>query len=39
MFRKSLVFVILTLFVSGLFAVPTAAILNPTGRGPAAKGA
>ena len=37
MFRKSFVFVILTLFVSGLFAVPTAAILNPQGRGNAAK--
>ena len=37
MFRKSLIFVILTLFVSGLFAVPTVAILNPQGRGGAVK--
>ena len=37
MFRKSLVFIILTLFVSGLFAVPTVAILNPIGSKAAAK--
>lgn len=37
MFRKSLIFVLLTLLVSGLFAAPKAAMLNPKGRGPAAK--
>lgn len=37
MFRKSLVFIILTLFVSGLFAVPEVAVLNPEGSRAAAK--
>ena len=37
MFRKSLVFIVLTLFVSGLFAVPTVAVLNPKGNRAAAK--
>jgi len=37
MLRKSLVFIILTLFVFGLFAVPKVAVLNPKGSKGAAK--